>query len=476
MFLPDNHLYEFGNFVLDARSRILLKDGVTVRLTPKAFETLLVLIQHGVQVVDKEHLLKEVWPDTFVEEGSLSRNIHELRKALGDDPSEPCYIQTIPKRGYRFLAPLKVSIAETGKTGAVVGETAVIEKHTFARVLTEEFEEQPAEVKSQAAEVIPALSGTTVRKRKRILVITAVAAVLLAGSIATFVYLKGTSRIPTSRAKTTLVRLTNNNALDAGATWSPDGSRIAFSSNGDGKSEIYLMNTDGSNVKRLTNNLSDDYGPKWSPDGSKILFDSERDGNREVYVMDSDGGNQTRLTRDTATDSATSWSPDGNQIAFASNRDHPSPFNFDIYLMNADGSNVRRIVDDREYDAEPRWSPDGKKILFVTGRNGNFDIYQVNADGTNLQNLTSYDDTNDGAPNWSPDGNNIAFVRNIQGKNQIFVMNADGSNLKQVTNNSSNNEQPAWSPDGSKLVFQTDRDGNFDIDHERRRRVAPAHG
>ncbi len=75
----DNHLYEFGPFVLDARSRILLRDGVTVHLPPKAFDTLLVLIQHGVQVVDKEQLLKEVWPDTFVEEGSLSRNIHELR-------------------------------------------------------------------------------------------------------------------------------------------------------------------------------------------------------------------------------------------------------------------------------------------------------------------------------------------------------------------------------------------------------------
>src|SRR5688572_9873260 len=115
MFLPDNHLYEFGNFVLDARSRILLKVGGTVHLTPKAFDILLVLVQHGGQVVNKEQLLKEVWPDTFVEEGSLSRNIHELRKALGDDSSEPGYIETIPKRGYRFLAPLKVSVLNAGQ-------------------------------------------------------------------------------------------------------------------------------------------------------------------------------------------------------------------------------------------------------------------------------------------------------------------------------------------------------------------------
>jgi len=449
MFLPDNHLYEFGNFVLDARSRILLKVGGTVHLTPKAFDILLVLVQHGGQVVDKEQLLKDVWPDTFVEEGSLSRNIHELRKALGDDSSEPRYIETIPKRGYRFLAPLKVCVLNAGQF---------------------EGSEAPAEAKARpsAAPLAPA-ADTVGRKKKTIVVGTALAALLLAVSVGTFVYLKR-HRLsppppapPASRAKSTLVRLTNNSALDGGPAWSPDGRQIAFWSNRDGKVEIYVMDTDGSNVKRITDNLADDYGPRWSPDSRKILFDSERDGNKEVYVMDADGGNQTRLTRNSAHDSATSWSPDGSQIAFASNRDNVNTYNFDIYVMNADGSNVRRIVDDLEFDAEPKWSPDGKKILFVTGRNGNFDVYQANVDGTGQRNLTSDYDKQDGAAAWSLDGNNIAFVRTIQGKEQIFVMNADGNNVTRVTNNSSNNGQPAWSPDGSKLVFSTDREGNFEI-------------
>jgi len=82
MVLEDNHLYEFEPFVLDARNRLLLKDGATVRLAPKAFETLLVLVQHAMQVVDKEQLLKTVWRDTFVEEGNLTYNISGLRKAL----------------------------------------------------------------------------------------------------------------------------------------------------------------------------------------------------------------------------------------------------------------------------------------------------------------------------------------------------------------------------------------------------------
>jgi len=471
MLLPDNHLYEFGNFVLDARSRILLNDGTTVRLTPKAFETLLVLIRNGVQVVDKDQLMKEVWPDTFVEEGSLSRNIYELRKALGDDPSEPRYIETIPKRGYRFLAPVRVSAPAVPQIDPLTigGEATIIEKHTFARVVSDDVEGSDllrgAKPISSATRLLPA--GDVVgRKRKNILAAAAVAALVLTVAIGTFVLKRRTQSAapspPASRARNTLVRLTNNNAWDAGAAWSPDGKRIAFCSNRDGKSEIYVMNADGSDVKRVTDNLSDDFGPQWSPDGKKLLFDSERDGNKEIYVMDADGGNQTRLTRNNETDSATSWSPDGSQIAFASNRDNGS-YNYDIYVMNADGSNVRKIVNDPEYDAEPKWSPDGRKLLFVTGRNGNFDVYETNIDGTEQQNLTADYNKNDGAAAWSRDGKSIVFVRNIQGKEQIFLMSAQGGNLIRLTNNTSNNGHPALSPDGSKVAFESDRDGNSEI-------------
>ena len=211
MSSPDNHLYEFGQFVLDARSRILLKDGVTVRLTPKAFDTLLVLIQHGVQLVEKEQLLKEVWPDTFVEQGSLSRNIHELRKALGDDSGEPRYIETIPKRGYRLLTPVKVTDA--------AGDA------------------QPARAAPR-----PAAIGNTAQRKKHFVVIAAVVALLLVASIATFVYLqgRGVQTAPAARAKSTLIRLTNNNAQDAGPAWSPDGKQIAFRSNRDGKTRSML--------------------------------------------------------------------------------------------------------------------------------------------------------------------------------------------------------------------------------------------
>ena len=488
MSSQDNHLYEFGPYVIDARSRILLKDGTTVRLTPKAFDTLFVLVRHASQVVEKEQLLREVWPDIFVEEGSLSHNIHGLRKALGDDSSEPRYIETIPKRGYRFVAPVKVSEAKISQPetaqidfGSGLDEDAVvIEKHTFARVITDEVDEPEAPVEVRDAQGEPAPTWPTAttkalpsavvtnRRKKRAIWVAVAAAALAVSAIGGFVYTTRAPVIapPVTRAKSTLVRLTNNNAMDCEPAWSPDGSRMAFWSNRDGGKEIYVMDANGSNVKRLTNNLADDVNPTWSPDGFKILYESDRDGNREIYVMDADGGNQMRLTRDNAVDSTATWSPDGSLIAFASNRDTGppyNPYNMDIYVMSSDGSNVKRIVKDPEYDVGPQWSPDGRKILFMTGRNRNFDVYEMNADGTGQRNLTADYARSDGAPVWSHDGHNIAFSRRIDDKDQLFVMDAAGGNLKRVTYNSANNGSPGWSPDSSKLVFQSDQDGNWEI-------------
>jgi DNA-binding winged helix-turn-helix (wHTH) protein len=99
--------YTFGPFLLDPREQLLLRDGVPVALTRKAFETLLMLVERGGRVVDKEEFLTSIWPDSFVEEGSLTVNISVLRKALGEDKSGERYIETVPRRGYRFVAPVE---------------------------------------------------------------------------------------------------------------------------------------------------------------------------------------------------------------------------------------------------------------------------------------------------------------------------------------------------------------------------------
>ena len=99
--------YEFGPFRIDTEQRLLMRGEEVVPLTPKAADTLLALLANSGRVIEKDELIKAVWPETFVEEGGLARNISMLRKALGDDPEDSPYIETIPKRGYRFVAPVR---------------------------------------------------------------------------------------------------------------------------------------------------------------------------------------------------------------------------------------------------------------------------------------------------------------------------------------------------------------------------------
>ena len=95
--------YEFGSFRIDRRERLLLHDGAPVPLPPKVYDTLLALVIHSGHIVEKEELMKAVWPDTFVEEANLTVNVSALRKALGEGESGQRYIETVPRRGYRFV-------------------------------------------------------------------------------------------------------------------------------------------------------------------------------------------------------------------------------------------------------------------------------------------------------------------------------------------------------------------------------------
>src|SRR5262245_3195904 len=104
---PPRHLYEFGPFRLDPVERNLTAGDRSVPLQPRLADTLVLLVENSGHVLAKEELMRALWPDTFVEESSLAQNISQLRKALGDSGTEPRYIETVPKRGYRFLADVR---------------------------------------------------------------------------------------------------------------------------------------------------------------------------------------------------------------------------------------------------------------------------------------------------------------------------------------------------------------------------------
>ena len=305
--------------------------------------------------------------------------------------------------------------------------------------------------------------------RHRALLIAGVAFVVGLLSLAIFKWSDwfGSNPDPASRAYP--VRLTRHPGDDQYAKLSPDGKQITFSSNRDGKPEIYIMDALGStNPQRLTFNTVEDKAPVWSPDGKRIAFDNVRVTGVEsdIYVMDANGSNQLNLTNTPGYDTRAAWSPDGKRIAFASNRGGQAAA-FDIYLMNADGSNVTRLTTDPEFEDDPSWSPDGKRIAFTREtKPGSFEIFVMNADGSNGINLTN-NPSWDGIPVWSPDGKLIAFsssrATNNRAAQDLYVMNADGSNPRRITTNSASDIESAWMPDSRHLVFQSNRDGNYEL-------------
>src|SRR5215471_19312582 len=108
MTLHAKHFYDFGPFRLDPDERLLSRESKPVPLAPKVIDTLLVLVENRGHLVDKDELIKRVWPDAFVEEGNLNKNIFVLRKTLGQWDGGREYIETVPKRGYRFVAPVRL--------------------------------------------------------------------------------------------------------------------------------------------------------------------------------------------------------------------------------------------------------------------------------------------------------------------------------------------------------------------------------
>src|SRR5438309_228732 len=109
---PSVRLYEFGPFALNPLKRIVLRNGELLALTPKCFDILLMFVERSGEVLVKEELLESIWPDTIVEEGNLNRNISTIRKVLGESPNEHRYIVTVPGRGYRFVAEVRVGFEE----------------------------------------------------------------------------------------------------------------------------------------------------------------------------------------------------------------------------------------------------------------------------------------------------------------------------------------------------------------------------
>lgn len=520
------HFYEFGPFRLDTSERLLLRGDRVVPLTPKVFDVLLVLVQNSGHILEKDEVLKAVWPDTIVEEANLARNISTLRKALGESADEHQYIETIPWRGYRFVANVK-ELRDPGVEAPIPFVEAKVQ-------------ERPRTI------VQPMTS------RLRWVVLTAV----LAAAGAFMVYrLRPELPLPPAR----IIPFTSFPNYETEPVFSPDGNQLAFVYSGEtgDNLDIYVKLVDVGTPLRLTNHPASDVSPAWSPDGRFIAFVRARNEERTIVRVPSLGGAEQKLQSLTTgiLHLGMDFSPDGRHLAFVDQETPKGPhsifllsldtlerrkltspphnsfgdlrpafspdgatlafvryttYNRDIYRVPVEGGEPVRITFDNQEIEGFSWTPDGTAIIFSSNRTGRQSLWKIGATGgvatrvevagegcvfpclsrrgNRLAYMQALDDANiwrsevptsaqitapsklisstqfEGNPQYSPNGDKIAFESDRSGNPEIWLSNSDGLNHVQVTSlGHPYAGNPRWSPDGTRIVFDSRVEGHRDL-------------
>jgi len=226
--------------------------------------------------------------------------------------------------------------------------------------------------------------------------------------------------------------------------------------------EIYVYYAGDPQPHRLTRFLGNDGYPAVSADGTLVAFEAARNGDEfrsDIWLMDSDGSAQRRLVSSQAIDAQPAFSPDGRQLAFISDRDHdgnPNDNPMQVYVIQTDGGGLRRVPAPGWCYA-PSFSPRGDRLLFVSTSDGTiYRVYSMDLDGSGLQEIT-HADCHDENPSFSQDGSRIIFDRNCGATRDVYAVNADGSGEVNLTP-AQHGGQPTWSQDGSQVIFSRQTD------------------
>ena len=188
--------------------------------------------------------------------------------------------------------------------------------------------------------------------------------------------------------------------------------------------DLYMVNSDGTDLTPLTGTPECECYPAWSPDGSKIALSRRKGGHAVISIMDSDGSNVRDLFEPDLRQSidnvecAPAWSPDGKHIAFTSSRDG----NPEIYVMDVDGSNLCNLTNHPAVDAFPDWSPDGSEIAFASSRDGNAEIYVINLAGDYVENITNSRCRDEIGPKWMKNGEAIVCMPTSKSRGELSLI------------------------------------------------------
>jgi Tol biopolymer transport system component/DNA-binding winged helix-turn-helix (wHTH) protein len=316
--------YRFGTFELDRGKAELRKRGLRIKLQEQPFRILCVLLDHAGEVVSREALCEALWPNhTFVEfERSLNAAVAKLRLALMDSADNPRYVETVARRGYKFIAPVEAIVPAEGESA---GTRPSQGKHGRSWVLA-----------------------------------STVAAVLVAAGVM-FAVLRE-SKPSTARG---LTRITFDSGLTTDLAVSPDGKLVAYASDRDGSGRLHIWVQQlmpGGQAIQLTRGDDEEHQPDFSPDGSKLVFRSERDGGG-IYVIPAIGGNASLIAKEGRDPR---FSPDGQWIAYWVGALMSPPFTANagtVYRVPSNGGAAEPVRCNLREAGTPVWSPDGMHLL-----------------------------------------------------------------------------------------------------------------
>ena len=454
--------YEFGSYRLDPDERTLTRQGDRVTLTPKAFDTLLVLVRHAGHALKKKELLEQVWPDTFVDENNLSQQISLLRRALGEGEDASDCIETVPKLGYRFVPEVR-EVARNGSS----------ERATTSRPGPFPREPDLDDVGGHAAQAAtgptwPHVEGelpaaTTRRSSRRAFPLAAIGVAVATGALIAGVLL--TRLIPgrepaESPASLKLIRLTTDGKAQNAAI-SPDGKYVAYVSGDPGNQSLWLRQVaTHRDIQIVPPSQTAWGGLTFSHDGNFLYYIARRFESEDfrVYRVAVLGGEPVALTSRVLTPA--SLSPDDRWMVYSKPSDRVS--GLALYIAKSDGEGERQFSSTRrdfQGLATPAWSPDGKLIAAAiwstvsgTKRLGVW-VFQVGSGrGSPLgsQNWTNLDSLA-----WLSDSKHLVMTASETSSGpagQVWQLSYPGGRYRRITNDLTDYGDVSVTADSSTLA------------------------
>ena len=427
---PDR-IFRFGPFELSEREGELRKNGARIKLQEQPFRVLLELVANPGNMVAREELQQKLWPeDTFVDfDVGLNNTIRKLRQALGDDADHPHYIETLARRGYRFLAP----VTDTAAKGSELRSQPVSD----AALTVEGFPEGKGESVTRAK----AASILTQRRTR-----TAAGIIFVAIAVALVFWWTRPPAVPIVEAVT---QLTDDGEPKSSLTRiETDGVRVYFNEGTIGSLKITQVAVTGGQVAVVPTRVVDPYIGGLSPEGSALLATSH-DGT--LWQLPLPTGEPRRLGDIVGFPQDASFFPDG-RILFGRGGD--------LYLAEKDGSNPRKLVSIEGVIQHPRISPDGQRLVFtvVSPTTDLTSMVESMADGSRLRPIVSSSEAGQVCcAEWSPDGRYILFQVRHEGRADLWLLPMKAGFLQripkaiQLTNGPLSYTAPVMSRDGKQI-------------------------